>query len=445
MGLPKSTSGIDSFASAVRLESVLRPLRQRLAKASREMLGRTTGPEVSPARLAALANDLHTLLARVQRIVAAIDECPEPVQLERAARVGTPEAITAFLDRVCRSLRRFDACMVSLSALEPVAPYFQETWVAARRTAIERGLSNSTALNELVEAVPTLAAYQEFRLRASRLGANELAILRVFRSKEDEIARLDPNDLDLCVRRTIGQQARLSWKLRMETAAPEVLLETDALNRKIEALAKVDAAIRVCNRDLLTDCVDASRIGSPDEWEGITRLRGARALRLREFIDKAADLGLMLLRPVWLMTPDVASRVLLPKAGIFDTVIYDEASQMPVEYALPTLFRSKVVVVSGDDKQMPPTSFFSSKVESDEAALFDGEEPEDDATEEERDAYTETWNRREIKDCPDLLHLARVALPTRMLSPLPLGVPRAHRVLKRLLLRKPPERSRPAS
>jgi primosomal replication protein N'' len=124
----------------------------------------------------------------------------------------------------------------------------------------------------------------------------------------------------------------------------------------------------------------------------------------------------MSLRPVWLMTPDVASRVLFPKAGMFDTVIYDEASQMPVEYALPTLFRSKIVVVSGDEKQMPPTSFFSSKVENDEAALFDGEEPEDDASEEERDAYTEIWNRREIKDCPDLLQLARVVLPRRMLQ-----------------------------
>jgi hypothetical protein len=107
---------------------------------------------------------------------------------------------------------------------------------------------------------------------------------------------------------------------------------------------------------------------------------------------------------------------LLPKAAIFDTVIYDEASQMPVEYALPTLFRSKIVVVSGDDKQMPPTSFFSSKVESDEAAQFDGEEPEESASEEERESYTETWNRREIKDCPDLLHLARVVLPTRTLQ-----------------------------
>jgi len=83
---------------------------------------------------------------------------------------------------------------------------------------------------------------------------------------------------------------------------------------------------------------------------------------------------------------------------------------------LPTLFRGKIVVVSGDDKQMPPTSFFSSKVDNDEAALFDGEEPEDDASEDERDVYAETWNRREIKDCPDLLHLARVVLPTRMLQ-----------------------------
>jgi primosomal replication protein N'' len=116
------------------------------------------------------------------------------------------------------------------------------------------------------------------------------------------------------------------------------------------------------------------------------------------------------------MTPDVASRVLQPKLGIFDTVIFDEASQMPVEYALPSLFRSKIVVVSGDEKQMPPTSFFASKVENDEAAIFDGDEPEDAASEEERDVFTETWNRREIKDCPDLLQLARSVLRSRTLQ-----------------------------
>jgi len=416
MGLPKDESAMANFVAAVRLEAALRPLRYRVGKASKAMFGKVVVAEVAPAGLTLLANNLHVLLAKVQRIVATIDECPERAELEHAARIGNPDSIAGFLDRAGRSLRRFNARMASLSALEAVASYFAESWIAARRMAIEREAPNAAALTGIVHALPTLAAYQEFRIRATRLGSRELTLLRALRSKEEEIARLDPNDLDLCLRHTIGREARLSWKLRMEAAAPEVLLDTDALNRKIEALAEADVAIRNCNRSLLTDGLDASRIGTPVEWEGITRLRGARALRLREFIDRASNLGLMLLRPVWLMTPDVASRVLLPKAGIFDTVIYDEASQMPVEYALPTLFRSRVVVVSGDDKQMPPTSFFSSKVENDEASLFDGEEPEDDASEEERGAYTETWNRREIKDCPDLLHLARVVLPTRMLQ-----------------------------
>jgi primosomal replication protein N'' len=362
MGLPKDEAGIAGFATAVKLEVALRPHRLRVGEASKAMFGKVPDSDVAPERLAALASNLYELLARVQRIVAVVDECAEGAELERAVRVGTPEAIAAFLDHVGRSLWRFDARMSSLVALEAVAPYFEEQWVAARRMAIEREGSNAAAVSGIVDASPTLAAYQEFRIRASRLGKSELAILRVFRSKEDAISRLDPSELDLCLRHTIGREARLSWKLRMEAAAPEVLLDNDALDRKIEALAEADTAIRVCNRDLLTGGIDVSRVGPPREWEGITRLRGARALRLREFIDKGSDLGLVLLRPVWLMTPDVASRVLLPKAGMFDAVIYDEASQMPVEYALPTLFRSKVVVVSGDDKQMPPTSFFSSKV-----------------------------------------------------------------------------------
>ncbi|MGU2531076.1 DEAD/DEAH box helicase, partial [Pseudomonas aeruginosa] len=137
---------------------------------------------------------------------------------------------------------------------------------------------------------------------------------------------------------------------------------------------------------------------------------------LREFIELGAELGLMSLRPVWLMNPDLASRVLPLKAGLFDTVIYDEASQMPVEFALPTLYRGRVTVVSGDEKQMPPTAFFSSRVESDEAELFDGEAPDEDADEEQREAYEDTWNRREIKDCPDLLQLARNALPSTTLQ-----------------------------
>ncbi|MGY4182961.1 hypothetical protein ACVIHH_008252 [Bradyrhizobium sp. USDA 4518] len=94
----------------------------------------------------------------------------------------------------------------------------------------------------------------------------------------------------------------------------------------------------------------------------------------------------------------------------------EAALRLNEQQAASSAFRSRLVVVSGDEKQMPPTSFFASRVENDEAAIFDGEEPEEGASEEEREAFAETWNRREIKDCPDLLQLARSVLRIRTLQ-----------------------------
>jgi len=116
------------------------------------------------------------------------------------------------------------------------------------------------------------------------------------------------------------------------------------------------------------------------------------------------------------MIPDVVSQVLPRVAGLFDVVVFDEASQMPVEHALPSLFRARTVVVSGDEKQMPPSSFFSARMESDEAESDDEDLSDGELTDQERDAQEEAWNRREIKDCPDLLHLAESILPRTMLQ-----------------------------
>ena len=174
--------------------------------------------------------------------------------------------------------------------------------------------------------------------------------------------------------------------------------------------------MRAFNKRLLVDGIDVAKLRPLREWEDITRLRGARARRMREFVERGADLGLMTLRPVWLVNPDVASHLLPLRKGFFDTVIFDEASQMPIEYALAALYRGKTMIVSGDEKQMPPTAFFSSRVENDEAGIFEGAAAEEDLGEDERVAAQETWNRREIKDCPDLLQLAKIVLPSRTLE-----------------------------
>ena len=59
---------------------------------------------------------------------------------------------------------------------------------------------------------------------------------------------------------------------------------------------------------------------------------------------------------VWLMTPDVVSELLPLEMGLFDLLIFDEASQMYVEKGIPSIYRAKKVIVAGDHKQLRPSS-----------------------------------------------------------------------------------------
>ena len=45
-----------------------------------------------------------------------------------------------------------------------------------------------------------------------------------------------------------------------------------------------------------------------------------------------------------------------PAARLFDVVIFDEASQVPLENAVPALFRAAQFIVVGDEMQLPPLS-----------------------------------------------------------------------------------------
>jgi hypothetical protein len=65
------------------------------------------------------------------------------------------------------------------------------------------------------------------------------------------------------------------------------------------------------------------------------------------------------LKPIWLMSPLSVSDTLPLDEHLFDVVIFDEASQIPVEDAVPTLFRASQTVVVGDRMQLPPTRFFA--------------------------------------------------------------------------------------
>jgi very-short-patch-repair endonuclease len=79
-------------------------------------------------------------------------------------------------------------------------------------------------------------------------------------------------------------------------------------------------------------------------------------LPLRRLLDQAGDV-LFALKPCWAMSPLMVSQV-LPLSRLFDVVIFDEASQVVPADAIGSMIRAHQVVVAGDDRQLPPTSFF---------------------------------------------------------------------------------------
>jgi predicted DNA-binding WGR domain protein len=82
----------------------------------------------------------------------------------------------------------------------------------------------------------------------------------------------------------------------------------------------------------------------------------------------AADSGEVIkdLKPVWLMSPLSVSDTLPMDASYFDVVIFDEASQITLEEAVPSVFRAPQAIVVGDEMQLPPTDFFSARQNVDE-------------------------------------------------------------------------------
>ncbi|MEI7676829.1 MAG: AAA domain-containing protein [Bacteroidales bacterium] len=62
--------------------------------------------------------------------------------------------------------------------------------------------------------------------------------------------------------------------------------------------------------------------------------------------------------PVLMISPSVCSSILPLDEGLFDIVIFDEASQLRLEDTFPALMRGKIKIISGDSQQMPPSNFF---------------------------------------------------------------------------------------
>lgn len=83
-----------------------------------------------------------------------------------------------------------------------------------------------------------------------------------------------------------------------------------------------------------------------------------RGTGLRKLFEETPEL-IKRVAPCMLMSPITVSQYLQAETGLFDLVIFDEASQIPTAEAICSLARGKSAVIVGDPKQLPPTTFFN--------------------------------------------------------------------------------------
>lgn len=99
---------------------------------------------------------------------------------------------------------------------------------------------------------------------------------------------------------------------------------------------------------------------------------------IRDLVGGDSGLVVQDLKPVWLMSPLSVSDTLPLDRMQVDVVLFDEASQITLEGAVPAAFRAPQMIVVGDEMQLPPTNFFGTRTgdESEELA-GPGSEPAD--------------------------------------------------------------------
>jgi hypothetical protein len=143
----------------------------------------------------------------------------------------------------------------------------------------------------------------------------------------------------------------------------EVLQGFRDLDRQLhlEAVARV---IQVCNEKRPTAVSGEFQI---IEREGAKK---TKHMPVRDLLMKASNAALDL-KPCFMMSPLSVSQFLPPQLK-FDCVVFDEASQVKPADAVNAIYRGRQVIIAGDERQLPPTSFFDRGVQDDD--VYDEEE-----------------------------------------------------------------------
>jgi very-short-patch-repair endonuclease len=131
--------------------------------------------------------------------------------------------------------------------------------------------------------------------------------------------------------------------------------------REIDRKLKFDAASRIA--DSANNRRPKALIGPVGIIQKQASLK-TRHMRIAELLEKTSEVAQSAV-PCFMMSP-ISVSTFLPSTMKFDTVIFDEASQMLTSSAINAIYRARQLIIAGDERQLPPTSFFSRGLDEDD-------------------------------------------------------------------------------
>lgn len=155
--------------------------------------------------------------------------------------------------------------------------------------------------------------------------------------------------------------------------APLRRFNGDEQDRRIRRFRRLDRghldnACDMVTARLSARVPDARGEASPTSEVGILQRQcklKRRHMPVRQLIGRLPNL-LPRLKPCFLMSPLSVAQYLDPDHPPFDLVVFDEASQIPPWDAVGAIARGERVVVVGDSRQLPPTTFFAKQDDEEE-------------------------------------------------------------------------------
>jgi transcription elongation GreA/GreB family factor len=345
---------IGAITGAVRFGAAVS--RSNLPPKLKSMLWSTSAPDVLD-RISDLAKRMDGRWTAVQGSLSRLEKFGAvDVKAWQFSNSGTISGARA-------TAEKFNVAHLNLDGLVPWSQY-----VHARDTCISRNLlAFVEALEDRVVASKSLTDAYAYRFHASIADS----LFRQHKSLNRFTASRHNN-----VRSEYAEQDRELISLRGRQIAAHSVREADPPQGNTGA-----------------------RVDDKSEMHLIEYLRNQVRPRVTvRAMFRRAGRAIKELKPCFMMGPQAVAQFLDPRAVKFDVVIMDEASQLRPEEAIGAIARGNQLIVVGDPKQLPPTSFFSRAQPSDDGqeqmAAVDAESILDVATTHFRPVRSLRWHYR---------------------------------------------------